>query len=910
MAALLAAARAGVAGALVLRGEPGVGKSALLQDARVAGAGMRVLTAQGLESEAPLAFAGLLQLLRPLLGLVEGLAQPQARALRIAFGMQDGPVAEPFLVALATLNLLSEAADSSPVLCLVDDAHWLDAASADALLFAARRLQADAVALLFAAREGDVRGFAADGIPELTLGGLSAEAARTLLAERAGSPLSDQVTRAVLRQAGGNPLALVELPTSLTEAQLAGAAPVPAQLALTQRVQRVFLDRCRRLPAEVQLLLLVAAADDSGRLSAVTRAAALLGVPAEALPEAERAGLLVTDRDTLRVRHPLVRSGVYQAAAGYERRRVHRALAEVLAGDPDRQSWHRAAAVEGPDAEVAAALRLVADRAERRGGYLAAAAAYERAAELATGPRAETLFAAARNSWASGQVERARALAAAALTADSTTSPDAQTTPDATDSRTLRADLDRLRGRIEIGLGSAAAAYRIFDSAARAVLAADDTRAVELWVAATLTRSFDTETSAGPAAEAVPEQVLRERPGDSARTRCLRLLLAAATADAAGSWDEAMRSLGAAVRASAGVEDADVLANLGNTALHLGDDETHRRCYTRMLAGARDRSAGMVVLYALPRLAFADLLAGDWARVRSAAEEAVTLSADLGQPALGVAPLGWLTLLAALQGAPDYDERRARFDTAAAGRQLGVLTDAVHDLAAWAAGVRAAADGNNAAALRRLGRMRLPALARMAGYDRVEAALRAGDLQQARAWCDEFTGYAATSAQPWAGAAAEHARALLAGPAAAPALFESALSHHRRAGRPYEQARTQLAYGELLRRTQRRSEARSQLRAALAVFEQLGAEPLRARAEQELRATGETARKRDPSTLTLLTPMELQVAQLVARGLSNKEAAAQCWISPRTVAFHLRNVFAKTGVTSRGELAQLGPLRS
>lgn len=893
VSALLADARAGTAGSLLIRGEPGVGKSALLQDAREGAAGMRVLAAQGLESEAPLAFAGLLQLLRPVLSLLERLPAPQARALRVAFGQRDGPAEEPFVIALATLSILSEAAESRPVLCLVDDAHWLDTASADALLFAARRLRADPVALIFTARDGDQRTFAADGVPTLALAGLSSPAARLLLAERSGAPLPEQVAAALLEQTGGNPLALVELPTSLTGAQLDGTAPIPAQLRLTDRVQRVFLDRCRRMSAEVQTLLLVAAADDSGRLAVVARAAALLGVAASALPEAERAGLMVTDRDLVRVRHPLVRTGVYQAATGHERRAVHRVLADALADDPDRQAWHRAAAADGPDAGVVAALQVVAGRAERRGGYVAAAAAYERAGELCAHeePRAAMLFAAARNAWSSGQADRARQLADAARAG--------------ADDRILRADVDRLLGRIEVNIGSAAKAYRIFSSAARAVAADDPVRAVEIWVAATLTHEFDADTSAGPDTGPIPDHATDVHPGDVARTRCLKLLLAATIADNAGAWAPALRSLHAAVEASAEVEDADVLANLGNAALHLGDDRAHRSCFTRMLAGARDRSAGMLVVYALPRLAFADLLSGDWSRVRSAAEEASTLSADTGQPALAVAPLAWLTLLSALRGGADCDTLRARLDHTIAEQHLGVLADAVHDLSRWAAGVRAANDGDAFAALHQLSRLRLPALSRIAALDRLEAAVRAGEPGQARAWLGELAEFAETTRWPWALAAADHGRALLADPADAPALFDSALAHHQRSGRPYDRARTHLAYGELLRRTQRRSDARPHLRAALARFQDLGADPLTSRAEQELRASGETARKRDPSTLTLLTPMELQIAQLVARGMSNKEAAAHCWISPRTVAFHLRNVFSKTGVSSRGELAQL-----
>lgn len=894
LASLLADARAGTAGALLLRGEPGVGKSALLDDLLQNADGMRVLRVRGVESEAPLAFAGLHQLLRPLLALLELLPPPQARALRVAFGQQDHPAEEPFLVALATLAVLSEAAETSPVLCLVDDAHWLDAASADALLFAARRLRADRVAMIFAARDDDVRAFPAEGLPTLVVTGLSASAARLLLAERIGAPLPEPVSQALLAQTGGNPLALVELPAALSAAELAGTAAIPTRLRLTDRVQRVFLDRCRRLPGQVQTLILVAAADDSGKLAVVQQAAALLGVDETALPDAERAGLLITDRDTLAVRHPLVRSGVYQAATGHERRAAHQALAEALREDPDRQAWHQAAAANGPDADVVSALERAAARAERRGGQVAAAAAYERAAELCASEvsRPALLFAAARNAWASGQADRARALA---LTAR----------PGAED-RLLRADIDRLLGRIEVNLGSAAQAYRIFTSAARTVAAGDPARALELRVAATLTRLFDADTSAGFDAEPFPADAIRPSPGDAARTRCLRLLLAAATASDAGAWPTALDSLSAAVDVSADVEDPDVLANLGNTALHLGDDQAHRSCFTRMLVSARDRGAGMLVLYALPRLAFADLLSGDWSRVRSLADEAFTLSADTGQRALGAAPLAWLTLLAALQGSADHDGLRTRLDDVVAQQHLGVLTDAVHDLSRWAAGVRAANDGDAFGALSQLSRLRVPVLSRMAALDRLDAAVRAGDLEQARSWLDELADFAEATKWPWALAAAEHGRALLAQPAEAVTLFERALSHHAKAGRPYDRARTHLAYGQLLRRSQRRADARPHLRAALVIFEELNAQPLTARAAKELRASGETARKRDPYTLTPLTPMEAQIARLVAQGMSNKQAAAQCWISPRTVAFHLRNVFTKTGVSSRGELIQLG----
>jgi DNA-binding CsgD family transcriptional regulator len=315
----------------------------------------------------------------------------------------------------------------------------------------------------------------------------------------------------------------------------------------------------------------------------------------------------------------------------------------------------------------------------------------------------------------------------------------------------------------------------------------------------------------------------------------------------------------------------------------------------------------MLVLYALPRRGFSQLATGRWAALRGSAEEALSLSTSAGQRQLAAAPLGWLTLLAALQGRPadEYDQLLTDLD-ASAKQSLGVLADPVHDLTRWAQGTRSAHDGDARAALQHLGSIRLPTLRRLTGLDGIDAAVRADAREQAATWVSELVPFAEGTRWSWALAAVDHGRALLADPADAPALFDAALAHHADArARPYDRARTHLAYGEFLRRSQRRVDARTHLRAALETFEDLRAEPLAARASQELRASGETARKRDPSTQLTLTPMERQVAELVRQGLSNKDIAAQCWVSPRTVAFHLRNIFTKAGVTSRGELAQL-----
>lgn len=901
LADLVEQARAGKGAVLVLLGEPGVGKSALLRDLTDAheetpGRAVRVLRTAGVESESPLPYAALHRLLRPVADFGR-LPAPQARALRVAFGLEDGPTVEPFLVGVATLSVLTDAAEPDhPLLCVVDDAHWLDSASADALLFAARQLAADPVAVVFAARSAEAGGaaFAPSGLPVLELAGLDEDAARQLLDERGGDPLPGEVARRLVRDTGGNPLALLELPAGLSPAQLHGDAPMPQQLTLTAGVERAFLDRCRRLPQQVQTLLLVAAADATGRVATVRQAATTLGVDQDGWADAERSGLLTITGDTVAVRHPLVRSAVYQAATSFEQRQVHRALAQaVSADDPDRGTWHSAAAADGPDATVADALGDVAARAEQRGGHLAAADAYERSAALTVNEanRAARLFGAARTAWAAGQAVRARTLAASGR--DLAVDP------------SLRADIDRLRARIEVNVGSAVDAHRIFTNAARTVADHDTGRALEMACAAALNRTYGADSGATLGPE-VLKQLLTSTDADSPRTGCLRLLLGTLTASGDRDWARAVPALEEALEAGRQVEDLDVMGNLGNTALHLGHDEGARFYYSAMMSTAREAGAGMVVLYALERLMFAQLPTGPWTSVRSSADEALTLARSVGQPTLTSAPLAVLTLLAALAGSGDFDRHLAALEDIAAKYPLGIMTGPTHDVTRWAKGARAAAQGDAPGALHHLSGMRVPALHRLTAVDRIEAAVRAGDTTQAAAWVDELATFATGTGHPWALGAVDLGHALTASdPAVATVAFERALGHYRDASRPYDLARAQLSYGEFLRRTNRRVDARTHLRAALETFTDFGAAPLVERATGELRASGETARKRDPSTLLDLTPMELKVAQLVSTGLSNKDVAAQCWVSPRTVAFHLRNVFTKVGVSSRTELAQL-----
>lgn len=932
MAGLLADARAGRAATLLIRGGAGAGKSALLEDTAnqadgADGTGFRVLHTVGLRAEAAFPFAGLHRLLRPILDLASLLPAPQGRALAVAFGEREGDRLDPFLVGLATLGLLTEAAEAGPVLCLVDDMQWLDAASADALLFAARRLLAEPVAIVFAARDDDPDFVLPTDVPALHLPGLDRAAVRSLLLERTGRALDDHVVAEVTARTGGNPLAVVELPAGFTAAGLDGRSPLPDALPLSAHVERVFLERCRTLTPEGQTLMLLAAADDAVPLPVLRVAAAGVGVGDTAFAEVEATGLLsVGDttrsdggtgdggggsgagglgspggpgpsvgpggpRELVRVRHPLVRSAVYQAATTKERRDAHAALARAVGdGDPDRHAWHLSAAVDEPDETVANLLDRAGARSERRRGHAAASLTYERAALLSVDDvqRCGRLLRAARNAYQAGRLERARTLLDAAR-------------PIA-DDRAVRSDIDRLRGRLEVVAGSAIDAHRIFVTAARDVSDVDAGRALEMAAAAGVLRSHAVDSGSNLPARTLNTEV---EPADTPRERCLKLLLRSTELDASQDWGAALDTVRSARAVGMVADDRDVWANLANIALHLGDDALHRALLTAMLSSARADGAVMDVLYALNRLVLSQFAQGDWAAVRSSAEESMSLARSVGQGAQTAIPLAMLTLLAAHQGRPEYDDLLAEAKRTAGSHRLGVMEGPVNDLLRWARAVDALNAGDAAEAFHHFDHMHVPALTRLAVTGRIAAAVRASERSHAADWTEHVERFAEATRAPWAQAAAQAGRALLANPTDVATFYEAALAHHARAGRPYDAACTQLAYGEHLRRAGRRVEARAHLKKALETFRDLDAAPPTDRAARELRASGETARKRDPSTLTELTPTELQMARLVSQGLTNKEVAEQCWVSPRTVAFHLRNVFAKTGITSRAQLTQL-----
>ena len=890
VAALLDDARSGRGGALVVRGVAGVGKSALLADAVAASSDMTVLRTSGVESESPLAFAALQRLLWPLRGRIDDLAAPQQAALRAAMGEAEGE-GDRFVAFLGTLSLLAAAADDAPVLAVVDDVHWLDDASAAALLFVARRLQAERVALLFAARDDEAYDFEAADLPTAVLTGVGGDAAEALLTARAGGAVDPGVRDALVAATDGNPLALVELAGVLTLDQLAARAPLPAQLPLTGGVERGFLDRYRRLSSAAQRFLLVAAADDTARLAVVRAAAERVGVGEEALDESERAGLLRVDGDLLALHHPLVRSAVYRAGTSGERRAAHAALAEVLGDDPDRRAWHLAAAADRPDEAVVSALDAVAERAAARGGHEAASAAWARAAELTVGSeaRGRRLYQAASSAWLGAQPSRAAGLAAAAAA-------------DVTD-RVLLARLLTLQGQIEWNTHSLNDGYDLIVQAAQIAAEVDEATAQPL---AMLVASLAAWGARSPRPVDPTALVPEPAPDAPPRARAASALLHGYAAIARQDWGTAVDSF----RRAFALTDADppegdhvLQPNLAIAAWLIDDDERALRLHEEQLTAARRAGALSMVEHALTRGFHAQVATGAWTQAAGAAAEALRLTASTGHTGLTALPHAELALVAALRGDEAAGGHLDDVATIREAHPVGITDGIVVDLVHWAQALQAAAQP--ATAVHHLELIQGPMLRRMAALDMFDTAARAGREDVARTWLDEVEGFATATGIPSAVANAEHGRALLADAADAERHFLAALEAHADSPRLPDRARTHLAFGEHLRRSRRRVDAREHLRTALTLFEDLGAAPYAERAAQELRASGETARRRDVTTATELTAQERQVAALVRQGLPNREVAARLFVSPRTVDFHLRNVFSKLQVTSRAELAAL-----
>jgi DNA-binding CsgD family transcriptional regulator len=895
MGRLVADAREGRGGALVIRGEAGVGKSALLEQAAADASGFTVLRGYGVDVESELAYAALHQILRPAFGGIERLPEVQAAALRSAFALSTETVDERFRVSLGVLGLLSEHAGAGPLLCLVDDAQWLDQASADALLFVARRLEGEAIALVFTARDDD-RPFVARGVPDLRLRALDPADARRLVSERLGSDVPPAVIEWLVQNANGNPLALMELPGTLSALQLSGRDPVAATLAPVTSVEQVYIERVARLSPQTQGLLVVAAAEETGARATVERAAAELEMDISDLAAAEAAGLLRVDAERIVLRHPLVRSAIYRGAAFTEREQAHRALAAAAAaeGSPDRAAWHRAAATVGTNEAVALDLESTAERARARSGHAAAASALDRAAELSPDreSQARRLVGAARSAWHAGQPERAAALVDRA---------DAIVTDVA-----LRADLDHLRGVMAWRCGSLFDASTILIAGAAEIAGRDPRKALEMLCDAALSAwdsgDYERLGAAGDLAAELPRSEDEEQA-------LMADVLVSTVALTRGQTPDELPSLRRAIARSAEFDDPYLLIWAAIGAEMAGDDRLEEALLARAVALARASGAVDRLIVALESVAVQGFLAGRLV-VGAEAVEGLRLAREADLPNAANLHLAALAWLAAASGRREECRAHAAEVAEAAARNRHGISNSI---AQWAVALLELGLGEVEQAVASLTALsRAPAGSAHPFYvvasapDLVEAALRAGRRDTAQAAAAVFAEFARPGAPVWALALERRCRALLATGEEAEQAFAEAVALHAHVQNPFEHARTELLFGEFLRRERRRSDARERLRAALESFERLGAEPWAERARVELRATGETARKRDPSTVDDLTPQELQIARLVGEGHSNKEIAAQLFLSPRTVEYHLRKVFAKLGIASRAELIRNG----
>ena len=894
---VLAAVREGLSGVIVLRGEAGVGKSALLKYVAASAADMDVARTLGIESEMELGFAALHQVLVPFLSRLERLPGPQREALGSAFGLVAGPPPSLFLVGLAALTLLADAASQRPVLCVVDDAQWLDQASAMVLGFVARRLLADRVGMVFAVREESGRPAALEGLTELRVGGLPEDVARELLASVATGRLDRRVGKRVVAETRGNPLALVELGGELTGEELSGGAPLRQPLPIGRRLEERFLARVRALPAETQTLLLLASAQQQGDTALLWRAAGALGIGPQAadVPELER---LLAVEPQVAFRHPLMRSAVYQGASQTDRRRVHEALAAAIDPglDPDRRAWHRAAASVGPDEEVAAELERSAERAGSRGGLASEAAFLARAAELSTdhAARYRRLVSAAQAEHFGGSSARALALLDRAEPSAGGALEQAQAL--------------WLRGRIAFILGDAAESVSLRLRAALAfepldIRAARDTMldifGFVFWVPPAAMREVAMAAKALPH---VPES----------RATAVDLLVDGFAVLHLGDWDAAAPLLHEAIARLRAGEPAPreglggfgvALARGALAAAFLCDLEGCHELMCREIESLRDIGALTSLPYNLDYTAILEVYRGRFDRAEAYLAEAREMLSAIGTPYVTGANFAEMVLLVHRGREAQARAAADRLSQVSAARGQSMVASLVRgqlcvldlSLGNYRAAF-AAAQQVFAADPLYIGIKAMP--------DLVEAAYRIGEQDAARTGLTRLRERARASGTPWALGLLARARALLADDADAEQLYAEALTLLTRAGAAVDLARTHLVYGEWLRRQRRRRDARRQLRTAHEMFESMGAGAFAERTRKELLATGEHARQRTVDTRGELTPQEDRIARLVAAGAANQEIAAQLFLSPSTVDYHLRKVFRKLDVSNRTQLAR------
>ncbi|PSL06091.1 regulatory LuxR family protein [Haloactinopolyspora alba] len=895
---LLAHAQAGRSGVLVVRGEAGIGKTALLRHARDAASGFRVVHAVGVEAESGFAFAGLHQLCAPVLEHLGALPEPQQSALAVGLGRRSGDRPDPFLVGLATLGLLAEAADERPLLCVVDDAQWLDTVSLQMLAFVARRVHADPLALVFGlrdpARDSETGALLAD-LPVLDVGGLPDDDARSVLTAAVHEPLDAGVRDRIVAEARGNPLALLELAQHAGPTELAGGFGLPDAVTVPEGIEESFRRRIAVLPEPTQLMLLVAAAEPFGDVEFFRRACDHLGLGVDDAEPAQAAGLLELGT-RVQFPHPLARSAVYGAAAAADRRRAHGAIAASIDArtDPDRHTWHQAQAVLGTDEAIAAELQLAAGRARARGGPAAAALFLERSAALSPDPatRARRTLDAAYAKHQAGASDAAVQLLAAAT----------------------RGTLDEAgRARAEL---------------LRAQVAFHTTRGSDvpgkLLDAAKLLGPFDAALSRETALHAIEAAMLVGRFGqgggvtevaEAARTapppatppRPLDLLLDGLVTHFVAGYPQSVPALRRAVESCGDTPapaDEDGFGRqwlFCHTALGLWDAAAARALGTDFVRHARERGALTTLPFALNFLATVLVQDGELSRVAELIDESDTIA---GATRSAPIPHGRL-LLAAWRGdhAEATELHRTSVDDATRRGEGTAITIADYALAVLHNGLDDHDTALEAAErVRDSGEM---VHAAMALPELVEAAVRASRPERVASAVEDLGVQARATGAPWARGLHARSRALTTDGPDAEALFRESVEDLSRAGTTAHLARTRLLYGEWLRREGRRRDAREQLRTAHELLSAMGAEGFAARAADELRATGDQPRMRSAQPSDALTVQELRIARLVATGATSKEAGAQLFLSPRTIDAHLRSVFRKLGVTSRRQLRDL-----
>jgi DNA-binding CsgD family transcriptional regulator len=888
LSGLLEAARAGRSGVLVVRGEPGVGKTALLDWAVESAAGLRVARVAGVESEMELAFAALHQLCAPMLDKLERLPDPQREALGVAFGLNTGAAPDRFLVGLAALSLLSEVAEQQPLLCVIDDAHWLDRASALVLAFVARRLLGEPVALVLAARE---EGEEFRGLPELLVAGLGAGDARELLGSVLRGPLDERVRDRIVAEARGNPLALLELPR--------GVPGVPGVPGLPGRIEDSFRGRLEVLPVATRRLMLVAAAEPAGEPALVWRAAERLGIGAGAVAPAADAGLL-TIGERVTFRHPLVRSAVYRTAPPADRRAAHHALAGATdpQADPDRRAWHRAQATLGPDEEVASELERSAGRAQARGGLAAAAAFLERSAALTMDParRAERALAAAQAMYQAGAFEAALGLLGTAEAGP----------PDPF--RRARADL--LRGQVAFASSRGSDAPPLLLKAARQFEPLDMGLARETYLDALAAATFAGRLALGGGMREVAEAALAAPPPPGP-LRGPDLLLDGLALLICQGYPAGAPVLRRAVSAFRGT---DVSREEGlrwlwlacHAAVLVWDYASGDVLSGRQVTLARDAGALIALPIAFYMRAGVHLFAGEFAEAAAMVAQAESVTEATGS---SIAPYGALAL-AVFRGQEAQAAQLIQTATEDVGhRGEGEGLSAIQ----WAAAVLYNSLGRYEEALAAAQQASEDSpVVRFAGWalvELVEAAVRSGVPERAADALQRLSGMARACGTDWALGAEARSRALVSDGDAAESHYREAIDRFARAGLRVDLGRARLLYGEWLRRQRRRRDARDQLGRAYEIFDSVGAAAFAERARIALRAAGGHARQQTIETPNTLTAQEALIARLAGDGASNPQIAAQLFISPATVAYHLRKVFTKLGISSRSQLAPALPAR-